>query len=153
MFKEADESGAKESMSKISQNYKALLGIDKNDLVTLSKVIENSIVFGLSKQGRFSKFKNSSHNNKRNRKFMIGMAQEANAHIYSDEGDDQIKGDSEDEGFLELPTRKGAKPSQFSPNSKSRTASLKVRRPSISSSRKPTDESPVISNSPKTVSS
>lgn len=31
--------------------------MDNNDMKSLAKVIENSIVFTLSKQGRFSKFK------------------------------------------------------------------------------------------------
>ena len=46
-------------------------------MASLSKVIENSIVFTLSKQGRFSKFKNNedgrSNPNKRDRKLVIGL--------------------------------------------------------------------------------
>ena len=60
MFKESDAAGGQESIAKINKNFKALQSLDNKDIKTLSKVIENSIVFSLSKQGRFSKFKASS---------------------------------------------------------------------------------------------
>ena len=47
MFKESE--GGQESIVKINKNYKALKSLDKNDICSLSSVIENSIVFTLSK--------------------------------------------------------------------------------------------------------
>ena len=75
MFKESE--GGQESIVKINKNFKALKSLDKSDISSLSKVIENSIVFTLSKQGRFSKFKNMGQEQnvaRRKRKIMIGMA-------------------------------------------------------------------------------
>mgnify|MGYP001046700621 CR=1 FL=1 len=83
MFKESE--GGQESIVKINKNFKALKSLDKGDISSLSKVIENSIVFTLSKQGRFSKFKNSSQESNvalRRRKIMIGMAQDTFAHRF-----------------------------------------------------------------------
>ena len=77
LFKESDAAGGAESIAKINKNFKALQSLDNKDIKNLSKVIENSIVFSLSKQGRFSKFKASSQDQnvvKRKRKIMIGMA-------------------------------------------------------------------------------
>ncbi len=48
-FRESDATGGKESIAKINKNYRALKSLDDKDIVTLSKVIENSIVFTLSK--------------------------------------------------------------------------------------------------------
>ena len=47
MFKESE--GGQESIVKINKNFKALKSLDKGDISSLSKVIENSIVFTLSK--------------------------------------------------------------------------------------------------------
>ena len=63
--------------------------MDKYEIETLSKVIENSIVFTLSKSGKFSQFDNTkggkvSNAQKRKRKFMIGMSKEVHAHQYQE---------------------------------------------------------------------
>ena len=97
MFKESE--GGQESIVKINKNFKALKSLDKGDISSLSKVIENSIVFTLSKQGRFSKFKNSSQESNvalRRRKIMIGMAQDTFAHRFQTNQSDIIE-DSSDE--------------------------------------------------------
>jgi hypothetical protein len=47
MFKESK--GGQDSISKINKNFKALQSLDKKDINSLSHVIENSIVFTLSK--------------------------------------------------------------------------------------------------------
>ena len=64
--------------------------MDRNDMNSLSKVIENSIVFTLSKQGRFSKFKNNadgqSNPNKRDRKLVIGLPAQDFQHEYGHGG-------------------------------------------------------------------
>ena len=86
-FKDKEESGIEENRIQINKNYKALQQLKDKDIMTLSKVIENSIVFALSKQGQFSKFKASTggqatNAQKRKRKFMIGMANNTHAHQY-----------------------------------------------------------------------
>ena len=98
MFKES--AGGQESIVKINKNFKALKSLDKGDISSLSKVIENSIVFTLSKQGRFSKFKNSSQESNvalRRRKIMIGMAQDTFAHRFQTNQSDIIEDSSDDE--------------------------------------------------------
>ena len=57
-IKDIDGAGGKESVGQINKNFQALRSIDDKDIKSLSKVIENSIVFTLSKQGRFAKLKN-----------------------------------------------------------------------------------------------
>lgn len=39
----------------VQRNYKALQNINSTDVETLGKVIENSIMFTLSKSGKYSK--------------------------------------------------------------------------------------------------
>lgn len=85
LFKEANN---ETDIKMIYRNFKALQKIDERDIETLSKVIENSIVFSLSKQGKFSQFKAGrnpkevTNAQKRRRKFMIGMANNTHAHQY-----------------------------------------------------------------------
>jgi hypothetical protein len=75
--------------------------LDKKDITGLSKVIENSIVFTLSKQGRFSKFKSSDQEKNvalRKRKIMIGMAQDTYAHEYNMNQSDIVDSSDEETG-------------------------------------------------------
>jgi hypothetical protein len=82
-FKDKDDEN---DMMQINKNFKSLNKLDQRELDSLSKVIENSIVFTLSKSGKFSKFKSQGENGqasnaqKRKRKFMIGMANNTHAH-------------------------------------------------------------------------
>lgn len=70
-----DEFGGQENIQQIQKNSRALQGFDDNDIATLSKVIENSIVFGMSKSGKTKGKESDKNKQKRRRKFMIGLAQ------------------------------------------------------------------------------
>lgn len=72
-------------MEQVAKNARALEKLNQKDVDSLYKVIENSIVFALSKSGKFSKFKGgaggqTTNADKRKRKFMIGMANNTHAH-------------------------------------------------------------------------
>ena len=86
-FREKRDAG---DMAITAKNFKAMQQMDKYEIETLSKVIENSIVFTLSKSGKFSQFDNTkggkvSNAQKRKRKFMIGMSKEVHAHEYKED--------------------------------------------------------------------